>query len=104
MCMQHTESNPIRPEPWTVQTVGRETADTFTLSLQPANGSTQSSFQPGQFSMLWIFGVGELPISISGDPTIDHKLTYTVRSVGEATQALVTSTVGQQIGMRGPYG
>ena len=25
-------------------------------------------FQPGQFSMLWVFGVGELPISISGDP------------------------------------
>jgi NAD(P)H-flavin reductase len=102
--MQHTESNPIQPEPWTVQAVGRETADTFTLSLQPGNGSKHSSFQPGQFSMLWVFGVGELPISISGDPTADHTLTYTVRSVGAATQALVTSTVGQQVGMRGPFG
>ena len=102
--MQHTESNPMQPEPWTVRAVSRETADTFTLSLHPANGSTHGNFQPGQFSMLWIFGVGELPISISGDPVTNKKLTYTVRSVGQATQALVTTQVGQQIGVRGPFG
>ena len=102
--MQHTESNPMQPEPWTVRAVGRETADTFTLSLQPANGSTHGNFQPGQFSMLWIFGVGELPISISGDPATNQNLTYTVRSVGQATQALITTEVGQQIGVRGPFG
>ena len=102
--MQPTESNQIRPEPWAVRTVARETADTFTLSLQPTNGSMQRGFQPGQFSMLWIFGVGELPISISGDPSTQSELTYTVRSVGQATEALVTTEIGQQIGVRGPFG
>lgn len=91
------------PEPWTVQSVARETNDTFTLSLQPTNGDS-GEFQPGQYSMLWVFGVGELPISISGDPTVTGKLTYTVRSVGQATRALVSREAGQQVGVRGPFG
>jgi len=92
------------PEPWAVSEVARETDDTFTLSLEPVNGSAPSNFQPGQFSMLWMFGIGEVPISISGDPATESKLTYTVRSVGQATKALVSVEVGQQIGVRGPFG
>ena len=44
--------------------------------------------------MLWVFGVGELPISISGDPAKHDRLVYTVRSVGQATHALVSQSVG----------
>ena len=62
------------------------------------------TFQPGQFSMLWVFGVGELPISISGDPVDTRSLTYTVRSVGPATQALVSLRSGESVGVRGPFG
>ncbi|HYW73865.1 MAG TPA: FAD/NAD(P)-binding protein [Pyrinomonadaceae bacterium] len=94
----------MQPEPWRVSELARETADTFTLSLQPLGRKTHREFQPGQFSMLWMFGVGELPISISGDPAAEGKLTYTVRSVGEATKALVSVAPGQQIGVRGPFG
>jgi NAD(P)H-flavin reductase len=103
--MQHIEpeSNPMLPEPWTVQSVAQETSDTFTLSLQAPDGAG-GGFQPGQFSMLWVFGVGELPISISGDPTLAGTLTYTVRSVGLATSALVGREAGQQVGVRGPFG
>ena len=54
--------------------------------------------------MLWVFGVGELPISISGDPADSKSLTYTVRSVGPATQALVNRQPGQSLGVRGPFG
>jgi NAD(P)H-flavin reductase len=54
--------------------------------------------------MLWVFGVGELPISISGDPAKGDQLTYTVRSVGRATYALVNEGVGDTIGVRGPFG
>jgi len=61
-------------------------------------------FQPGQFSMLWVFGVGELPISISGDPSLHDRLVYTVRSVGQATHALVNRGVGDAVGVRGPFG
>jgi NAD(P)H-flavin reductase len=54
--------------------------------------------------MLWVFGVGELPISISGDPGNSDQLVYTVRSVGQATNALVTRSAGEDVGVRGPFG
>ena len=46
----------------------KETPDTFTLTLEPLDGCWRNRLSPGQFSMLYVFGVGELPISISGDP------------------------------------
>jgi len=92
------------PRPYTVREVSKETPDTFTLKLAPPEGFDGSSFRPGQFSMLWVFGVGELPISISGDPADHSQLVYTVRSVGEATNSLVTQSVGSAIGVRGPFG
>jgi NAD(P)H-flavin reductase len=101
--MPSAEDNPMMPQPWIVRQVAKETPDTFTLALEPANGA-DAGFQPGQFSMLWVFGVGELPISISGDPEDAHHLTYTVRSVGPATQALVSKAAGQSLGVRGPFG
>jgi NAD(P)H-flavin reductase len=84
--------------------VAKETPDTFTLTLQPESGENGHGFQPGQFSMLWVFGVGELPVSISGDPTKYDCLVYTVRSVGQATHALVSQKVGSSVGVRGPMG
>ena len=96
--------DPMMPAIYTVRQVSKETQDTFTLTLGPENGSGNGSFQPGQFSMLWVFGVGELPISISGDPSLHGKLVYTVRSVGEATHSLVSRKVGDGVGVRGPFG
>jgi NAD(P)H-flavin reductase len=92
------------PQPYLVQSVSKETPDTFTLKLAPEEGANGTSFQPGQFSMLWVFGVGELPISISGNPSEHKQLVYTVRSVGQATNALVTQRVGTGVGVRGPFG
>ena len=92
------------PQPYLVLEVSKETPDTFTLKLAPEAGANGSSFLPGQFSMLWIFGVGELPISISGDPGAHDQLVYTVRSVGQATNALVSQGVGAGVGVRGPFG
>jgi NAD(P)H-flavin reductase len=92
------------PHPYAVQQVLKETADTFTLTLGQPNGVDANRFQPGQFSMLWVFGVGEVPISISGDPDEPDHLVYTVRSVGEATQMLVSRRVGEAVGVRGPFG
>ena len=92
------------PHSYVIHDVAKETPDTFTLSIVPDNGSNGCGFLPGQFSMLWVFGVGELPISISGDPGEPDKLVYTVRSVGQATNALVTRGVGDGIGVRGPFG
>ncbi|MBS1854598.1 MAG: FAD/NAD(P)-binding protein [Acidobacteria bacterium] len=101
--MPPDEADAMMPGPWQVRRVSKETPDTFTLVLEPLNGG-RGGFRPGQFSMLWVFGVGELPISISGDPAEEKSLTYTVRSVGPATQALISRSVGQELGVRGPFG
>ncbi len=95
---------PMLPQAHTVHEVVKETADTFTLTLRPQNGTGESPFEPGQFSMLWVFGVGELPISISGDPAQHDRLIYTVRSVGKATHAFVSQKPGADVGVRGPFG
>jgi NAD(P)H-flavin reductase len=97
-------TEPMTPVPHLVHEVVKETPDTFTLTLQPEDGARENSFLPGQFSMLWVFGVGELPISISGDPGKEDRLVYTVRSVGKATNALVSQNAGAGVGVRGPFG
>jgi NAD(P)H-flavin reductase len=99
-----TTTEPMVSQPYQVRAVSKETPDTFTLSLIPNAGSNGTTFQPGQFSMLWVFGVGELPISISGQPWQRDRLVYTVRSVGLATNALVSQKVSGGIGVRGPFG
>ena len=97
-------TDPMLPQPYSVRKVVKETPDTFTLTLELQNEPARNRFQPGQFSMLWVFGVGELPISISGDPAEHGHLVYTVRSVGQATQTLISRAVGEGIGVRGPFG
>lgn len=97
-------SKAMETVPARVVKVEKETHDTFTLQLEAMNGRGLSRFAPGQFSMLYVFGVGELPISISGDPERPERLTYTVRSVGQATYALVTRKPEEAIGVRGPFG
>jgi NAD(P)H-flavin reductase len=97
-------SNPMVPLPYGVRQVRRETPDTFTLLLEPQSGASLESYQPGQFSMLWSFGVGEVPISMSGDPADATRLVYTIRSVGQASRGLVTARPGVSVGVRGPFG
>jgi len=95
---------PMLPVPFTVGSLVRETYDTFTFSLERPTSSNSRTFQPGQFSMLWVFGVGEIPVSISGDPAECSSLTYTVRSVGQVSRALVQLNPRESVGVRGPFG
>lgn len=97
-------SSPMTPLPYSVRSVSRETRDTFTLQIEPQNGASIPSYRPGQFSMLWSFGVGEVPISMSGDTADPTRLIYTIRSVGAASRALVTARPGSSVGVRGPFG
>ncbi|HXZ12049.1 MAG TPA: FAD/NAD(P)-binding protein [Candidatus Sulfotelmatobacter sp.] len=62
------------------------------------------SFVPGQFNMLYLFGAGEVPISISGDPAETSTIQHTIRAVGTVTSALTRLKKGDTIGMRGPFG
>lgn len=90
--------------PYRVQRSRQETYDTWTLELEPADGEGGFSFAPGQFNMLYGFGVGEVPISISGDPAKPEKLVHTIRAVGAVTKALCHVKKSDELTVRGPYG
>lgn len=92
------------PQSYRVQRARREIRDTFTLELVPEKGAAGLSFAPGQFTMLYVFGVGEVPISMSGDPARPQTLVHTVRAVGTVTQALQRLKRGDVVGVRGPFG
>ena len=90
----------MTPRPFRVAEVERETADTWTLTLDPVSGEPLMSL-PGQFTMLYAFGIGEVPISVSvhGD-----RLVHTVRAVGPVTRAICATPPGGELGVRGPFG
>ena len=92
----------IIPEPYRVVARAPETADTWTLLLEPLGMSIIP--EPGQFNMLYAFGVGEVPISTSAGPEPGGELVHTIRAVGPVTQALCAARPGDVIGVRGPFG
>jgi NAD(P)H-flavin reductase len=97
-------AGPMAPRPFRVLSRRQETADTWTLALEPAGGGPAPAFGPGQFNMLYAFGVGEAPISISGDPAAGGPLEHTVRAVGPVSAAICRARPGEQLGVRGPFG
>ncbi len=96
--------HPMVPEPWRIRRMQWETHDTFTLELESAEARDGFHFQAGQFNMVYLFGVGEVPISISGDPNEPQKLVHTIRAVGAVTKAMRAAKVGDALGVRGPFG
>ncbi|MCG8604328.1 FAD/NAD(P)-binding protein, partial [bacterium] len=94
----------MQPELFRINRVLKETLDTFTFELQSNNGSSDFAFLPGQFNMLYVFGVGEIPISISGDPYNPETLIHTTRAVGTVTKAMWKLKSGETLGVRGPFG
>lgn len=61
-------------------------------------------FAPGQFNMLGLLGVGEVPISFSGDPADASVIVHTIRDVGPVSGALTRLAKGDALTLRGPYG
>ena len=96
--------NPMVPVPCTVVRKRRELDTTVTLQLQPAGVDVPFGFLPGQFNMLYLFGVGESAISMSGDPADAVPITHTIRAVGAVTRGLCDLTKGDTVGVRGPFG
>lgn len=58
---------------------------------------------PGQFAMVWIPGVNELPMSVMIRRE-KGKAAFTVRKHGPSSTALYSLGVGDKVGVRGPYG
>jgi NAD(P)H-flavin reductase len=96
--------DPMLPRPYSVQRVRQETPDTFTLELEPDGEQPAMIFAPGQFNMIYAFGVGEVPISISGDPARSDILVHTTREVGTVTRAMRHLKSSDWVGVRGPFG
>ena len=96
---------PLTPRKARLRKRTREAPGVFTLdvSLDDASGGSMA-FAPGQFNMLTVFGVGEVPISISGDPDRPERLLHTVRGVGTVSNALNGMEPGAFLGLRGPFG
>lgn len=93
---------PELPAPFRVTDTWRESHDTWTLRLEPIGAWPEGTFSPGQFAMLYAFGAGEAPISVSD--TRDGALVHTVRAVGAVTEALCGAQPGDVLGVRGPFG
>lgn len=89
------------PFPYRVAVREAEAPDMATIVLEPVR-SALPPFAPGQFAMVYAFGVGDIPLSVSG---IDgHRLTHTVRAVGAISAALHGVRAGATVGVRGPFG
>ncbi len=83
-----------------------ESASIFTLRLRLTDPALHAAyrFTPGQFNMLYLYGVGEIPISIVSDPEDEHLFDHTIREVGRVTHGFAALKAGDRIGVRGPYG
>lgn len=98
------EPTAMLPVPYLVTDRQDETRDSATLRLEPA-GEALAPFRAGQFTMLYARGVGEIAVSISGDPSAgDGALTHTIRDVGAVSGALRRMAPGDRVGVRGPFG
>jgi len=94
---------PMWPAGYLVAGRKEETSDTVTLMLRPAGNPIEPP-RPGQFTMLYAFGVGEVPVSVSGFRPGGQTLVQTIRSVGAVTRALCAAAPGTMLGVRGPFG
>jgi anaerobic sulfite reductase subunit B len=89
------------PVPYRVTRRKADNDSVTTVTVAPA-GDPLPDPEPGQFHMMWAFGVGEAPISVSriGDGTHEH----TIAAVGAVSAALAALDVGDTVGLRGPFG
>ncbi len=95
--------DPFMPSIYRVGEVYREMSDTVTVTLAPLSGP-RPAFEPGQFNMLYAFGIGEVAISMSGDRANQNAFIHTVRNVGAVSSALANLETGATVGLRGPFG
>lgn len=98
--------NPFKPEQAVIVDIKKETFDTTTYTFSFVNDEVRDNFfyQPGQFNMLTMFGIGEAPISISSNPEDKKHFQHTIRHVGNVTNAMARLGRGDKVGVRGAYG
>lgn len=90
----------------TVERVVVDAADTYTVWSTFDDPAVRRgyTFRPGQISMVGVFGVGEIPISVSSDPARPGRLAHTIRACGRVTNTIPALSPGDRITLRGPLG
>ncbi|MBK8275265.1 MAG: FAD/NAD(P)-binding protein [Nitrospira sp.] len=98
--------NPYLIHPATIMERIREADSIHTYRLRLNDEETRRNFRftAGQFNMVYLFGVGEVAISIVSDPEEPERLDHTIRSVGRVTSAIAQLQAGETLGIRGPFG
>ena len=96
--------DPMMTHPVGIRRIIWENDDTFTLTLDMNSWAEPFEFHPGQFNMVYVYGMGEAAISISSDPARTGTIDHTIHRVGSLTTALAHKKRGDVIGIRGPYG
>jgi NAD(P)H-flavin reductase len=96
----------VASQPAKIRKVKEDAYETFTFWVDIVDQQERRDFrfEPGQINMLGVFGVGEVPISISSDPDRPHHLAHTVRACGRVTNALKGLGPGDDVTVRGPFG
>lgn len=77
---------------------------TYWLELTDAEERVAYVFDAGQINMLYVWGLGAIPISVSSDPAAPLRLAHTVRVAGSVTGAFPRLRPGDEVGLDGPFG
>ncbi len=97
---QKNTKDPLIPIKAVIKDIISETEDVKTFKIEP---ETTIDFLPGQCAMLSVFGVGEAMFSISSPPG-KKELDFSIKHIGQVTEALHQAEPRQELGIRGPYG
>ena len=97
-------SDPMVPRLARVIGRWREAPQTWTIEIESDRSGVEAAFEAGEFNMLYAFGVGEIPVSMSSDPAARQQVQHTVRAVGPVSAALARLQPGDTVGVRGPFG
>ena len=94
------------PHSAVVKEIVSETADikTFKLAIEDERLRKSFTYLPGQFVEFSVYGVGEAPFCLASSPTRPGQIECTIKKMGKVTQAIHELEVGDQVGVRGPYG
>jgi sulfhydrogenase subunit gamma (sulfur reductase) len=99
-------TNPYLPLEAEIVARVQESKTIFTLRLRLTDEAARRAyrFAPGQFNMVYLYGVGEVAISVVSDPQDEMLIGHTIRAVGRVTNGLAQLKEGDRVGIRGPYG
>ena len=100
--MSDCSCNPLVPQVCVIKDIKSETADVKTFRVSTVDGKKPFSPMPGQLAMFSLLPVGEAMFSITAQG--EDYLDFSIKRTGQLTDVLHEAEVGQEIGLRGPYG